>query len=814
MRSLWVRWIARDLRQRWLLIASIALVLALGTGTYAALLGTSTWRTVSNDASFAQQRMHDLEVSLAPGTTAPAGVLEGLVRSAAGDELAALRERLVVPTQVVVGDLIVPGKIVGAGGPSLDSVAPDGAVDLVWVSDGRAPGPDDPQPAGILEMKFAAANDLPVVGEVQISGGTAIAYTGLGSGPEDFVVNSGGIGFFLADAGYATVYLPLAGAQAALGGAVANNIVLRLEPGSDRDAVQSRLAAAVAAIDPPLGATVTTRDDEFAYRVLYEDIEGDEQFWIIISVLMLLGATFAAVNLTVRVVEGQRREIGIGMALGKRSPALAVRPLAFGVAIAVLGAVLGLIVGWLLVFPLGAVYASLLPLPVWQTPFVPEPFLTASAIGVAVPVLAVAFPVARAIRVEPVEAIRVGHLAAAGKGAGWAGPLRHIPAPGRSYWQMPVRNVVRTPRRTILTAVGIGAAITVLVTLGGLLDSFDRTVAAASQESARAAPDRLTAALVDFRPVSDPILRDVAALDAVAAVSPELVVPGSATGGGEQIDILVHVLAPGAPWTPSITSGQGSGGLVLSQSAASDLDVGPGDAVGLRHPTLVATTDAEPSIRYTQTEVAVVGIHPFPIRSFAYLDAPSADFLGFTGVTNSLTVVPDAGADSDEVRRGLFAIPAIGAVTSQAETIEEFSSALDQILAILGVVAVVTLVLALLIAFNSASIAAEERRREHATMLAYGLPVGRVLAMQVMEGVLIGLLGTLVGLVLGFFVVRYIVFVQLPQTLPEIGIIADIAGQTIALALAMGILAVSIAPLLAARRLRRMDVPGTLRVVE
>ena len=45
MRSLWIRWIARDLRQRWLLITSIALVLALGTGTYAALLGNRTWRT-------------------------------------------------------------------------------------------------------------------------------------------------------------------------------------------------------------------------------------------------------------------------------------------------------------------------------------------------------------------------------------------------------------------------------------------------------------------------------------------------------------------------------------------------------------------------------------------------------------------------------------------------------------------------------------------------------------------------------------------------------------------------------------------------
>jgi putative ABC transport system permease protein len=811
MRSLWIRWIARDLRQRWLLITSIALVLALGTGTYAALLGTSTWRTLSNDASFEQQRMHDLEISLAPGTTAPAGTLAELVDTVAGEDAAAVRERLVLPTQVVAGDVIVPGKIVGAGGPD---EGPGTAVDLVWVAAGRAPGPDEPQPAGILEMKFADANGLPDQGTIRISGGTEIGYTGVGAGPEDFVVNTGGVGFFLADAGYATVYLPLADAQGAAGAPVVNNAVLRLTAESDRDDVQLRLEQALAAADPPLGATVTTRDDEVAYRVLYEDIEGDEQFWIIISSLMLLGATLAAVNLTVRVVEGQRREIGIGMALGKRPSALAVRPFAFGVAIAVLGVVLGLIVGRVLVIPLRDLYTSVLPLPVWETPFVLQPFLVASAIGVAVPLLAVAFPVVRAIRVEPVDAIRVGHLAAAGKGAGWAGLLRRLPMPGRSYWNMPIRNVVRTPRRTLLTAVGIGAAITVLVTLGGLLDSFDRTVAAAADETARSAPDRLTAALEDYRSVADPVVQQVAAIDGVASVSPELVLPAQATGpDGEQIDVLLQVLAPDAPWVPTIASGSASGGLVLAQAAASDLGVAPGDTLQLRHPELILTSGA-PSIRYTDSDVPVAGVHPFPIRSFTYLDTGSAAFLGFTGVTNSLTVVPEAGADPEQVRRGLFAIPAVGAVTSQAETIEEVSAALDQILGILGVVAVVTLILALLIAFNSASIAAEERRREHATMLAYGLPVGRILTMQVVEGILIGFLGTLVGLGLGFLVVRYIVYVQLPQTLPEFGVVPEISAATVVLALGMGILAVSVAPLLASRRLRRMDVPGTLRVVE
>ena len=74
-RSLWVRWSWRDLRQRWLLVTAISLVIALGTGTYAALLSTSAWRRASNDASFALVHVHDVRVRLSQGTTVDEGTL-------------------------------------------------------------------------------------------------------------------------------------------------------------------------------------------------------------------------------------------------------------------------------------------------------------------------------------------------------------------------------------------------------------------------------------------------------------------------------------------------------------------------------------------------------------------------------------------------------------------------------------------------------------------------------------------------------------------------------------------------------------------
>ena len=50
--------------------------------------------------------------------------------------------------------------------------------------------------------------------------------------------------------------------------------------------------------------------------------------------------------------------------------------------------------------------------------------------------------------------------------------------------------------------------------------------------------------------------------------------------------------------------------------------------------------------------------------------------------------------------------------------------------------------------------------------------------------------------------------------MPDMGLDVVISGTTVLTAVVLGVIAVAIAPLLTIRRLRRMDIPGTLRVVE
>jgi putative ABC transport system permease protein len=804
---LWLRWSWRDLRRRWLLVTTIALVIALGTGTYAGLLGTSAWRTLSNDASFAVLGTHDLRVALPQGSQVPEGRLAGVVAGLAhAGDVAAARERLVVPTQIAGPDgLLVTGELVGT-----DS-RPGPAVDGVWISAGRAlEAADDGQPRVVAEAVFARKNDLPLPAQVTVSGGTRLSVVGHGHSPEYFLVTGaqGGGTPFLSQKSYGVLFASLHTVQQAAGAAgMVNDLVLTLRPGADRGTVAAELRQALDTAQPPVAATVSSRDDIDAYRILYEDIDGDARLWRVIALLVLLGAALAALNLTTRIVEAQRREIGIGMALGVPSRLLAVRPLLFGAQVALLGMVLGLGVGWAIGIPLRSLFVDMIPLPIWRTPLQWDVFAQAAALGFVLPFAAVAWPVWRALRVQPVQAIRVGHLAA--RGSGLAPALRRLRLPGPGYHQIPVRNVLRTPRRSALTALGIAAAITTLVTVFGFLDTFRGTLDRAEDELLHAAPDRVAVTLDTFQPLDGDVVRQVAALPQVATVDPGLLVASTASAAGEQVDLTVEVLADNAGWTPTLTSGNTTGGITLAGKAAKDLGVTVGDTVTLEHPQATST-----GLRTVKSPIRVAGLHPNPMRMLAYLDGDAATAFGLTGTANLLTVTPAAGTSPEAVRRALLNMPHVASAQTAHAATEGMRESLDEFVGILRIAAAVTLLLALLIAVNTTTIGVDERAREHATMLAFGLPPRTVLGMTTAETVLVGAAGTAAGVLGGYGLLRWMTATTIPSVLPEIGITATLSARTVAQALALGVIAVAVAPLFTLRRTRRMDIPATLRVME
>ena len=809
MLGLRLRWALRDARARWVQVAGIALMIAIGTGMYAGLSSVTQWRFASNDASLALTNMYDVRAQPSGDGFLPRGALASIAEGLDGVE--AVEERLISETQVEVdtedGPLFVRGRVVGVdvsdGGPGVNGVEP-------MVGRGIEAG-EIGEPVVLVERNFGVYYGLPDEGELRIGGGVSARYVGQAVSPEYFlIVEEGG---FFGQANLAVLFTSIETAQRLSGrDGLVNDLVLTVEPGADVDRVEAALLAETAARHPETGLDLMRTEDDASYLALTRDPEGDQQFYNVFALVLFAGAAFASLNFAARMVETQRREIGTSMALGANPLAIAVRPLLVGIQIAALGVVFGVGIGLLIASLMQGVMESFVPLPVFITPFQTDIFAGVAAIGFVLPIVAVLWPVFRAVRVQPVDAIRTGHLAA--RGGGLAPAISRLPLPGSSLGRMPFRNLLRAPRRTFLTLCALTAVLAILVSLIGMTDSILSTLVKGDEELIKGVPDRLVVRLDSFYAVDSPEVSGVVDGGALGVAEPGIALGGTVKGSGEPLTVLLQFVdLEGGAWRPTVVEGGLSAagpGIVLARKAAQDLGVGAGDSVTLTLP--VRTGPA--SFTLSAISVPVMAVHPHPLRFNAYMDIRHAGQAGLEGVANMVTGAPASGQTLVDAKRALFGSPGVATVLGIAETSQAAQDVFEEFAAVFLVIQVFVLGLALLIAFNTANINSDERARDHATMFAYGVPVRRVLGSLAVEGLVLGMIATLLGVVLGYGLLLWLVHELMPASYPDLGIVLSVRAPQMAALLAAGIAVVALAPVLTVRKLRRMNVPSTLRVLE
>jgi len=810
--SLWLKWSLRDLRQRWLQVIAIATVIALGTGAYCGLSSNAPWRTRSYDESYAMLNMYDLRMELTPGSYLDADELARVVGAVEGVQDSEMR--LVLPTFVDASTpertIVVSGHLVGvdvsSGGP---------AINGIHVTAGRALRAEDSgEPVCIVEHNFADYYDLqPGDRQVQVRGEVALHPVGVGMSPEYFVIvtEEGGM---MAEAGFAALFLPLETVQelADLPG-MANDVLISVAAGTDVDVVEGALQEAMARAFPEVGVTSEEKTENEVYSLLYEDISGDQAMFSIFAFLLLGGAALGTFTLVSRMVESQRREIGIHMALGVHPGVIARRYLIAGTEIALLGALLGLAAGTVLSRAMGNLLHEWFPMPSLETPFQADIFLRGAILGVAIPLLATVYPVWRAIRVTPVEAIQTGPQA--NKGGGLAPWLARLHLPGSSVVQFPFRNLLRNPRRTLFTVLGITMAVILLIATMGMLDTFAAPLNAGREEHLQGARQRMLVILDGVYPLDLlPSSEEFMGLQ-ISQAEPMLTLPGTISSqGGEAIEITVQLMdLDNDLWRPTIRRGNRHAegpGIIIADKAARDLGVDVGDTVTLEHPY----RESMFTYRLQESTVQVIGIHADVLRFYVYMDSEDAALLNLDGWVNSLQINPAAGVEEEEIRRELSRIQGVASVQSVSTLVNTYEEMLELFVDILAVAQYVAVLLAFLIAFNTTSIHVDERRRELATMFAFGTPVGTTIRMTVIENLVTGILSTILGTGLGWLVLYRILSVRMETTMPEIGMVIHVAPMTLALVAFFGVLMVALTPVFTIRRLTRMDVPATLRVVE
>ncbi len=820
MFSLRLRWALRDIKARWIQVAGISFMIALGTGMYAGLTSTYEWRIASNEASFELTNIYDVRARLVGNSMLPRGQLSEIANRIDGIE--AISERLIFETQIEVDDgsgtLFVPSRIVGV------ELADDGPrVNRVAMAVGR---PIDESEFGeavvLLERNFGIFYDLPEEGQLQLGTGLSAEYVGHAMSPEYFIIVEGGSLF--GQANLAVLFTSIETAQAISGNdGMINDLVVTVDPSANVNDVAATLRDEIELAHQEISVQTSTREDDPGYRALTQDPEGDQQFYNVFAVVLFAGAAFAALNFSARIVETQRREIGIAMAMGMNPVSIAIRPMLIGVQIAVLGVLFGIGMGWLISQLMAGVIEQFLVLPIYITTFQYGLFARVAAIGFLLPILAVLWPVIRAVRVQPVDAIRTGHLASRSRGLEKF--ISRLPLPGSTLARMPFSSLLRAPRRTLLTLLSLTAVIAILFSVVGMRDSFIETLNRGDEELLGTSPDRLIVRLDYYYQVDSPEV--TALIQDPALQSPEPILNVDASISKDMpVELVANIPNDDAlaidlqfidfqstVWRPAAVGGVmdvGTPGIVLARKAASDLNVAVGDHILLKHPTF----DTSGAVSIAATELTVLAIHPHPLRTNAYIHIDHLGLMGMPSLTNSISATPAPGLTLNDVKRELFGSPGVATVQGVAEAFEALSDLFEQVAGIFLVIELFVIGLAMLIAFNTANINSEERARDHATMFAFGINQRRALLNLAVEGLTLGILATVLGILLGYALLLWIIISLVPESYPDLGILLTFNPFQTTLILTLSILAITLAPTLNFRKLQKMNIPATLRVQE
>ncbi len=468
----------------------------------------------------------------------------------------------------------------------------------------------------------------------------------------------------------------------------------------------------------------------------------------------LVAALVASTTMT-RMIDEDRGAIGTLKALGYSNTAVAGKYLLYAMLACVLGAAVGLSV-FLPLFPriIANAYRMMYLLPPIRSSN-HLPFILMSAGGILIAVLLATLGALRGSLKDTAAQLMRPKAPPAGK--------RILLERIRPLWRrmkfthkVTARNLFRYKKRFFMTVIGIAGCTALLVAGFGLRDSIgdiagvqftqlqtyemtlsldrpgdhiaDRKIAAVLADGSRVL-EHLPVHMESGKGVSDDHITDL-----------YLLVPSDTGRFTDYHNLRQRVGQAPVPFTEE--------GAVLTEKAARMLGISPGDTLTLRN-----QDDAEAAIPIT-------GICENYVQGYVFLPrAVYEQAYGGECAFDTLLVktVDMDGSARDRLAADLLDSDNVTGVSFSAATIETFDDMLGSIDYIVILLIVAAAALAFVVLYNLTNINICERQKEIATLKVLGFYKSEVTGYVFRETVLLSLLGSGTGLVIGKFFHRFVV---------------------------------------------------------
>ncbi|HOK53158.1 MAG TPA: FtsX-like permease family protein [Armatimonadota bacterium] len=619
-----------------------------------------------------------------------------------------------------------------------------------------------------------------------------------------------------------------------------NQVLATVEPDANRETVM-RLAYQVlesyGAEDP------IPREEQASYELLEMDLEALRGLAIFFPLLFLSIASLSIYNFLSRMIHSQRSQIGFMRAIGYSASAVYKHYLSFAVLIGLLGSILGGFLGYYLAGEVTQLYTTNIEVPFYDIGPRWSVIFAGVATALIVTTMAGLIPAIKAAKLPPAQAIRTevtvgGRVPVLERWFSVLGRLSFI-------WRLPIRNVFRSPKRSLGAIAGVVSAVVLIFVSGGLLDSSEETI-----EFYFDNVQKYDVQVGFLNPQQEFVIDRVRNWQGVEKVEPVLQLPAEIEKNGESELTLVYGLVSGTRLLQLQSPDGGtvdipSEGVLMGEATAERMGVTVGQQIRFSLPEMAVPESVDVPIVPTpfpgaiqvpgsfgyraailspsrsaveaelDTRVRVVGLTYQPVGNALAMSIHYARRI----YGNALELPPNAingaiiQADPryvDEIQDKLYNLPGVAQVDVSQYTREEIDELLKAFNTFVYVMLGFSITLSTIIMFNATIMNVIERSREISSLRTLGTPRWMMAAMITIENLIYWFAGMVLGLPLGKYVSAF--FVNLYQS-ESFNMRPAISERTVIWTIVGILLAVLVAQLPAIRYVNRLDLAKSAKEI-
>ena len=779
------------LRDLWSLktqVVSIALVIACGIGGFIASFSTHDSLVWSREHYYDTARFPHV---FASAKRAPLAVVEK-IRAIPG--VSEVETRVTRDAQLSIEGVVPPmiARLIGVDFARLP------AMSRLTLKSGRWPAPGAAGEA-VVNQRFLEARRLKLGMRAQVLMNgklERLTIVGTALSPEYIYATRGGgmpddewFGVFWVDAKALASAFNMEGAF--------NSALLRLAHGASSQTVVDALDRVLEAYGS-FGAV--GREDQISHKIVSQEINQQRIFGLVLPSIFLFVAAFILNVVLHRQVNAQRGEIAALKALGYEDRAIAWHYLKFASVIVLLGALIGVALGWRLGRAMTGLYTDFFHFPLFHFRLLPWVVLAGTGAALAAAFGGALAAIRGVVKLRAAEALRPPAPA----------EFRPLLVERLGYAEvftpsqrMILRNLERKPLRAAFTVAGIAGSVAILLSGTFWVDAVEYFIDVQFNQVQRAN------VFVGFaEPVGSDARRELARLPGVSLTEASRAIPVRLVAGHRHYRTALTGIADDATLQRILDKDLREahptpGGVLLTTRLATRLGVAPGD-------TLVAEFLEGKRIK---APVHVAGTVRELAGMNAYMRLDELNRLAREGPVVSAAGLRVEREEEPRLLARLKEIPGAAVVIVTRTLLETFrATSAKNILFFTTILTAFAATIAVGVVYNSARIQLAERTWELASLRVLGLTRGEVSVLLLGELAIEILVAIPFGCIAGYWLSWFIISLMQHGEVMEFPLV--ILPDTYLYASAVVVAAGIASALIVRNRIDNLDLVAVLKTRE